>query len=311
MKKNKFTSLITNFFKNFTRSNKSEKVNEIIAKNLNSDFQLSKKQLKLVRWANNHPLPKSSKKISKNTADNIIEFFKVSKYYLFGSVVAEVFKDISFSIKRGEFAILYGKSGSGKSTILNLMSGLDRASGGDIVVANENLSYLTNAQLTEFRRDNISFIFQNYNLLQNINGYDNVQVGSHLQKDKDKKIDIAQLFKEFEVDEIKFKYPSQMSGGQQQRISILRALAKNGEIIFADEPTGALDEKNTAIVLKVLKYINEKYKTTIVMVSHDISMIPLADRIIKLENKQANIIEQKGVSFEEFLKLKDNPENKA
>lgn len=114
MKKNKFTSLITNFFKNFTRSNKSEKVNEIIAKNLNSDFQLSKKQLKLVRWANNHPLPKSSKKISKNTADNIIEFFKVSKYYLFGSVVAEVFKDISFSIKRGEFAILYGKSGSGK-----------------------------------------------------------------------------------------------------------------------------------------------------------------------------------------------------
>ncbi|WP_215738460.1 ABC transporter ATP-binding protein [Mesomycoplasma hyorhinis] len=311
MKKNKFTSLITNFFKNFTRSNKSEKVNEIIAKNLNSDFQLSKKQLKLVRLANNHPLPKSSKKISKNTADNIIEFFKVSKYYLFGSVVAEVFKDISFSIKRGEFAILYGKSGSGKSTILNLMSGLDRASGGDIVVANENLSYLTNAQLTEFRRDNISFIFQNYNLLQSINGYDNVQVGSHLQKDKDKKIDIAQLFKEFEVDEIKFKYPSQMSGGQQQRISILRALAKNGEIIFADEPTGALDEKNTAIVLKVLKYINEKYKTTIVMVSHDISMIPLADRIIKLENKQANIIEQKGVSFEEFLKLKDNPENKA
>ncbi|UVT32614.1 ABC transporter ATP-binding protein [Mesomycoplasma hyorhinis] len=311
MKKNKFTSLITNFFKNFTRSNKSEKVNEIIAKNLNSDFQLSKKQLKLVRWANNHPLPKFSKKISKNTADNIIEFFKVSKYYLFGSVVAEVFKDISFSIKRGEFAILYGKSGSGKSTILNLMSGLDRASGGDIVVANENLSYLTNAQLTEFRRDNISFIFQNYNLLQSINGYDNVQVGSHLQKDKDKKIDIAQLFKEFEVDEIKFKYPSQMSGGQQQRISILRALAKNGEIIFADEPTGALDEKNTAIVLKVLKYINEKYKTTIVMVSHDISMIPLADRIIKLENKQANIIEQKGVSFEEFLKLKDNPENKA
>ncbi|QJB71276.1 ABC transporter ATP-binding protein [Mycoplasma sp. 1654_15] len=304
MKTSIFKELMTNFFKKFTKANKSEKVNEIISENLNSDFQLNKKQLKLVRWANNHPLPKSSKKITTNTEGNIIEFFKVSKYYLFGSVVAEVFKDISFSIKKGDFVILYGKSGSGKSTILNLMSGLDRASGGDIVVANENLSFLTNAQLTQFRRDNVSFIFQNYNLLQSINGFDNVQVGSHLQKDKDKKINIDELFKEFEVDEIKFKYPSQMSGGQQQRISILRALAKNGEIIFADEPTGALDEKNTAIVLKVLKYINEKYKTTIVMVSHDVSMLPLADRIIKLENKQANIIEQKGVSFEEFVKLK-------
>lgn len=304
MKTSIFKELITNFLKKFTKANKSEKVNEIISENLNSDLQLNKKQLKLVRWANNHPLPKSSKKITTNTEGNIIEFFKVSKYYLFGSVVAEVFKDISFSIKKGDFVILYGKSGSGKSTILNLMSGLDRASGGDIVVANENLSFLTNAQLTQFRRDNVSFIFQNYNLLQSINGFDNVQVGSHLQKDKDKKIDIDELFKEFEVDEIKFKYPSQMSGGQQQRISILRALAKNGEIIFADEPTGALDEKNTAIVLKVLKYINEKYKTTIVMVSHDVSMLPLADRIIKLENKQANIIEQKGVSFEEFVKLK-------
>ncbi|MDW2860952.1 ABC transporter ATP-binding protein [Mesomycoplasma ovipneumoniae] len=265
---------------------------------------LSAKQLKLIRWANDTPRVKVGKIQDANLPGSIIDFKNVSKYYLFGSVVTKVFADISFSIGEGDFAILNGKSGSGKSTILNLMSGLDRATEGDIIVDSVNLAYLKNSELTKFRRQKVSFIFQSYNLLGNINGYDNVQVGAYLQGDKTKLLDIQDLFSEFELDDIKFKFPSQMSGGQQQRISILRALVKNAKIIFADEPTGALDENNTNIVLRILKYINKKYKTTIVMVSHDPQMEPLADLIIKINNGKLTTKRQKSLSFEEFLQAK-------
>ncbi|MDW2910243.1 ABC transporter ATP-binding protein [Mesomycoplasma ovipneumoniae] len=265
---------------------------------------LSAKQLKLIRWANDTPRVKVGKIQDANLPGSIIDFKNVSKYYLFGSVVTKVFSDISFSIAEGDFAILNGKSGSGKSTILNLMSGLDRATEGDIVVDSVNLAYLKNSELTKFRRQKVSFIFQSYNLLGNINGYDNVQVGAYLQGDKTKLLDIQDLFTEFELDDIKFKFPSQMSGGQQQRISILRPLVKNAKIIFADEPTGALDENNTNIVLRILKYINKKYKTTIVMVSHDPQMEPLADLIIKINNGKLTTKRQKSLSFEEFLQAK-------
>ncbi|MDW2925210.1 ABC transporter ATP-binding protein [Mesomycoplasma ovipneumoniae] len=266
---------------------------------------LSAKQLKLIRWANDTPRVKVGKIQDANLPGSIIDFKNVSKYYLFGSVVTKVFADISFSIAEGDFAILNGKSGSGKSTILNLMSGLDRATEGDIIVDSVNLAYLKNSELTKFRRQKVSFIFQSYNLLGNINGYDNVQVGAYLQGDKTKLLDIQDLFTEFELDDIKFKFPSQMSGGQQQRISILRALVKNAKIIFADEPTGALDENNTNIVLRILKYINKKYKTTIVMVSHDPQMEPLADLIIKINNGKLTTKRQKSLSFEEFLQAKN------
>ncbi|MDW2926328.1 ABC transporter ATP-binding protein [Mesomycoplasma ovipneumoniae] len=266
---------------------------------------LSAKQLKLIRWANDTPRVKVGKIQDANLPGSIIDFKNVSKYYLFGSVVTKVFADISFSIAEGDFAILNGKSGSGKSTILNLMSGLDRATEGDIIVDSVNLAYLKNSELTKFRRQKVSFIFQSYNLLGNINGYDNVQVGAYLQGDKTKLLDIQDLFSEFELDDIKFKFPSQMSGGQQQRISILRALVKNAKIIFADEPTGALDENNTNIVLRILKYINKKYKTTIVMVSHDPQMEPLADLIIKINNGKLTTNRQKSLSFEEFLQAKN------
>ncbi|WP_341492461.1 ABC transporter ATP-binding protein [Mesomycoplasma ovipneumoniae] len=265
---------------------------------------LSAKQLKLIRWANDTPRVKVGKIQDANLPGSIIDFKNVSKYYLFGSVVTKVFADISFSIAEGDFAILNGKSGSGKSTILNLMSGLDRATEGDIIVDSVNLAYLKNSELTKFRRQKVSFIFQSYNLLGNINGYDNVQVGAYLQGDKTKLLDIQDLFTEFELDDIKFKFPSQMSGGQQQRISILRALVKNAKIIFADEPTGALDENNTNIVLRILKYINKKYKTTIVMVSHDPQMEPLADLIIKINNGKLTTKRQKSLSFEEFFQTK-------
>ncbi|VEU74718.1 ABC transporter, ATP-binding protein [Mycoplasmopsis citelli] len=224
--------------------------------------------------------PKDEFKYLRNSPNAIIEVKDVSKYYLSGTNVTRVLKNISLTINRGEFIMIYGKSGGGKSTLLNLISGLDRPSKGHVIVCDTNLPYLSDNSLTLFRREHVSFIFQNYNLLQNLSAYDNVETGSYLQKNKAKKLDIDQLFSEFDMDDVKTKFPSQMSGGQQQRVSILRALAKNAEIIFADEPTGALDDKTSEIVLSYLYDINKKYNTTIVMVTHNPSIAPIADRVI-------------------------------
>lgn len=239
---------------------------------------------KKLRKAANQKRPKDDHIDLKNNEENIIEVRDVSKYYLSGNTVTKVLKNVSMEIKKGEFILIFGKSGGGKSTLLNLISGLDRPSKGDVIVCDTNLPYLSDVKLTLFRRENVSFIFQNYNLLQNLTGYDNVETGAYLQKNKDKKLNLDDLFKEFEMEEVKDKYPSQMSGGQQQRISILRALAKNASIIFADEPTGALDSNTSKIVLSYLFDINKKYGTTIVMVTHDPSIEPIADKVVHVKD---------------------------
>ncbi|QIW62062.1 ABC transporter ATP-binding protein [Mycoplasmopsis gallinacea] len=239
---------------------------------------------KKLRKAANQKRPKDDHIDLKNNEGNIIEVRDVSKYYLSGNTVTRVLKNVSMEIKKGEFILIFGKSGGGKSTLLNLISGLDRPSKGDVIVCDTNLPYLSDVKLTLFRRENVSFIFQNYNLLQNLTGYDNVETGAYLQKNKDKKLNLDDLFKEFEMEEVKDKYPSQMSGGQQQRISILRALAKNASIIFADEPTGALDSNTSKIVLSYLFDINKKYGTTIVMVTHDPSIESIADKVVRVKD---------------------------
>ncbi len=239
--------------------------------------------LKKYRNANEKPRKKDVNFHKKNAKNFIVEVENVEKTYLSGNVATDVLKGINLQIERGEIAILYGKSGSGKSTLLNIISALDRPTNGSVIVNNVNLPYLSDAKQTLFRRENISFIFQNYNLLQNLNSYDNVETGAFLQKDKSKHLNIKQLFKEFDLEECMYKYPSQMSGGQQQRVSILRAIAKNAEIIVADEPTGALDEKTGLIVLKILQQINQKYGTTIIIVSHDPDVAAMADKVIYLE----------------------------
>lgn len=281
MKKNK-KPLFTFFRKNKLVPKDNEKQN--VVDSSSASVQLSKKELRILKKSETTAKKSAQDCKLKNLDNNIIDIFNVKKYYISGSISTPVLKDINLGIGKGEFAILFGKSGSGKSTLLNLISGLDRPSSGNIIAVNQNLTCLKDAQLTKFRRNHVSFIFQSYNLLQNLTGYDNVLTGAYLQKDKQKILDINELFKEFEIDDIKNKYPSQMSGGQQQRISILRALIKNSDIIFADEPTGALDENTSKIVLKILQYINTKYGTTIVMVSHDPSVEKLANKVIYLEN---------------------------
>lgn len=245
-----------------------------------SVLEIPPKIIRIINKANKRPRNKDEEVNLTNTEGNIVDVNNVTKYYLTGNVLTNVLKNISFTIKQGEYVVIYGKSGSGKSTLLNLLSGLDRASNGSVVVNNINLPYLSDAKLTKFRRNNVSFIFQSYNLLQNLTGYDNVLSGAYLQKDKSKRLDIHELFKEYELEDVKYKFPAQMSGGQQQRISILRALAKNAQIIFADEPTGALDTDTTKIVLESLHKINKEYRTTIIMVSHDKEIEKVADKVI-------------------------------
>ncbi|WP_406617100.1 ABC transporter ATP-binding protein [Mycoplasmopsis adleri] len=226
----------------------------------------------------------------KNEGDKIIEVKNVSKFYVNDNIVTRVLQDVSMDVKKGEFMLIYGISGGGKSTLLNIISGLDRPSRGHVIVCDNNLPYLSNSQLTNFRREHVSFIFQNYNLLENLNAYDNVETGGFLQKDPAKKLNLIDLFKRFEMEEEMTKFPSQMSGGQQQRVSIMRALAKNSDIIFADEPTGALDEVTTKIVLKMLYEINKETGSTVVMVSHNPVMAAMADRVVHVvEGKIANI----------------------
>ncbi|WP_412031744.1 ABC transporter ATP-binding protein [Metamycoplasma buccale] len=247
---------------------------------------------KKVKLANDKPRKKDEFYHEVNTENNIVEVENLTKTYLSGNVATEVLKGITFKIERGEIAILYGKSGSGKSTLLNIISALDRPTSGKVIVNNVNLPYLTNRKQTSFRRENTSFIFQNYNLLQNLNSYDNVETGSYLQSDKKRRLNIKELFKKFELEDCMYKYPSQMSGGQQQRISILRAIAKNSEIIVADEPTGALDEKTGKLVLQILQQINRDYKATVIIVSHDPDVAIMADKVIYLENGQIKEIKK-------------------
>lgn len=228
---------------------------------------------------------------TKNTPGLVIEVKNASKYYVNDNIVTRVLKNVSMDVRQGELMLIYGISGGGKSTLLNLISGLDRPSKGDVIVCDENLPYLSNNKLTLFRRKHVSFIFQNYNLLANLNAYDNVETGGYLQTDKNKKLDIVEMFKKFEMEEEMHKFPSQMSGGQQQRVSIMRALSKNSEIIFADEPTGALDESTTKIVLRLLYEINKQNKTTVVMVSHNPVMAAMADRIVHVVEGRISKIE--------------------
>lgn len=216
----------------------------------------------------------------RNEGNKVIEVKNVSKYYVNDNIVTRVLKNVSMDVKKGELLLIYGISGGGKSTLLNIISGLDRPSKGDVIVCDQNLPYLSNSQLTTFRRKNVSFIFQNYNLLENLNAFDNVETGAYLQKDSSKKMNIIDLFKRFDMEEEMYKLPSQMSGGQQQRVSIMRALSKNSAIIFADEPTGALDETTTKVVLKLLYEINKETGSTVVMVSHNPVMAAMADRVV-------------------------------
>ncbi len=198
--------------------------------------------------------------------------------------------------------VILGPSGSGKSTLLNMLSGLDRPTGGDIVINNVNISALKDSQLTKFRRENIGFIFQAYNLLPTLNAKENARIGQQLQSDKSKRLPMDEVFKEIDMENQANKRVDEISGGQQQRVSIARAISKNPIILFADEPTGALDENTARKVLKIFETLNKKYKTTIIIVTHDNEIALLADKVIRVRNNMIHSVKknEKKQSVEEI-----------
>ncbi|AHI53427.1 ABC transporter ATP-binding protein [Spiroplasma sabaudiense Ar-1343] len=215
---------------------------------------------------------------------NVIELVGVKKSYVTGDVETPVLKGVDITFKKGSFIVILGPSGSGKTTLLNLISGLDKTSEGDVFVLGSNLSLLKDSHLTKFRRDNVGFIFQQYNLLANLTAKENAEVGENLSKNKNKDMTIEDIFETIGMKEQMNKYPHQMSGGQQQRVSIARALAKNPDILFGDEPTGALDEEMGRKVLEILIQVNAKYKTTVIIVTHNPNIADIANTVVHVRN---------------------------
>lgn len=207
----------------------------------------------------------------------------VTKKYTSGDVETYALKNIDLTIADGEFVVILGPSGSGKSTLLNVISGLDTATSGKIMFRDEELTNLSEDEMTEFRRAHLGFIFQQYNLLQNLTVFENVQMGSDIGIDP---LDIDDLLQKVGLEKARDKYPYQLSGGEQQRVSVVRSLAKNPDIIFCDEPTGSLDEENSKKVLQLLQELNMEYKKTIVVITHNTGIAEMADKVIRMNSGQ-------------------------
>ena len=213
----------------------------------------------------------------------ILKLEDVSKKYRYGDQIVTALDNVNLEIKTGEIIVILGPSGAGKTTLLNVLSGLDRPSEGKIMFEGKDIAKYSESKITKFRKDNLGFIFQTYNLLEHLNVYENVMVGASLGKNKNKEhinkiIDVVGLSKH------KKKYMHELSGGEQQRVSIARAIVKNPKIMFADEPTGALDEKTGKKVLETLVKVNETLGTTMIIVTHNPGIAKIGDRILHVNS---------------------------
>ena len=211
----------------------------------------------------------------------IIEVQNVTKEYQSGTNKIKATENLNFTINQNEFVVIIGPSGSGKSTLLNLLGGLDTPTEGKITVNNETISQYNEKQLTQYRKERIGFIFQFYNLIPTLTAIENVELINELKKDK---IDGKKYLKQVGLENHLEQFPSELSGGEQQRVSIARALAKNPTLLLCDEPTGALDSKTGYNIIKLLLDLCKKENTTVILVTHNIEFPKLADKIIRLKN---------------------------
>ena len=210
----------------------------------------------------------------------MIKAREINKFYGSGESRFQVLKNISLTIEDGDFVVILGASGSGKSTLLNVLSGLERAESGQIFYDDTEITGLTDKELTAFRRKKIGFIFQQYYLLPNMSVDKNVKMGADLANNKDYK----NVIRAVGLGEKLHKYPSELSGGEQQRVSIARALAKRPRVLFLDEPTGALDEQTGRQVLDYICKLQKEYGFTIVMVTHNLNIAEMANTVIKMNS---------------------------
>lgn len=210
-----------------------------------------------------------------------IEFKNVKKIYKMGDVKIRALNGVDFKIDKGEFAVVLGPSGAGKSTILNILGGMDTCTTGEITVDGKRIDKYNSRQLTAYRRYDIGFVFQFYNLVQNLTARENVELAAQICKDP---LDIDKTLDAVGLSDRKKNFPAQLSGGEQQRVAIARALAKNPKILLCDEPTGALDYQTGKAVLKLLQDTCIKHGVTVVVITHNLALTPMGNKVIRVKN---------------------------
>ena len=225
----------------------------------------------------------------------IVEFMEVSKIYKVGDLEFKALDRASFELNEGELVVILGPSGAGKSTLLNMLGGLDNPTSGKIIVEGKDISTLKNNELAEYRASHVGFVFQFYNLIPTLTVHENVTLVKEIAKDP---LSATKMLEEVGLKDHYKKFPSELSGGEQQRVSIARALAKNPKILLCDEPTGALDSETGVVVLKLLLKMAREYNKTIVIVTHNSNIAEIADKVIRVRSGKIQSIE-----------VNDNPKN--
>lgn len=213
-----------------------------------------------------------------------IEFKDVVKKYQMGELEITALDRASFSIEKGELVVIVGASGAGKTTALNILGGMDNATSGKVIVDKKDITRLKGRDLIKYRRDDIGFVFQFYNLVQNLTALENVELATQICKDS---LDPKEVMEKVGLKDRLNNFPSQLSGGEQQRVAIARAIAKNPKLLLCDEPTGALDYNTGKQILKLLQDTSRKENMTVVIITHNQAIAPMADKIIKFKNGKA------------------------
>ena len=218
--------------------------------------------------------------------ENILKIDKIEKYYGTKSSLTKAIDNISFEVEKGEFVAIMGSSGSGKTTLLNLISTIDKVTSGHIYVGEEDITKLKGNNLNKFRREELGFIFQDFNLLDTLTAYENIALALSIQNESIAKIEekIKTVAKYLNIEDVLSKYPYQMSGGQKQRVASARAIITSPKLILADEPTGALDSKSAKMLLERFNYLNKELKSTILMVTHDAFTASFTTRVIFIKD---------------------------
>ena len=223
------------------------------------------------------------------TVKPIITAKNLCKYYKMGEVTVEALKDVNLELYEGELVVVLGPSGSGKSTLLNIIGGMDKATGGELYYEDIPLHSADSNQLTFYRRNDVGFVFQFYNLMPNLTAYENINLSVQIAKNP---LSIEELLEKVELSDRRDHFPSQLSGGEQQRIALARALAKNPRLLLCDEPTGALDFKTSIQILALLKDFSRTYEKTVVIITHNTAIAGIANRVVYLKDGRLDRIEE-------------------
>ena len=224
-----------------------------------------------------------------------VEFQNVNKTYDMGQVKINALHDTSFEVEKGELVVIVGPSGAGKTTLLNILGGMDTLTSGKVMLDGQEISGLNRKELTNYRRDDVGFVFQFYNLIGNLTALENVELANQICKEP---LDAAQVLKDVGLEERMKNFPSQLSGGEQQRVAIARALAKNPKLLLCDEPTGALDYQTGKAILKLLQDTGRRTGMTVIIITHNSALTAMADRVIRVKNGTVSSVT-----------LNENPQN--